>query len=139
MTKPIILLDDAGFVFRTPTPDDYRFVIHGNGKGRKRKVMIKTPHGIYSARRYMYKVYHPDWDLKGKVIHLNQDDLDFSESNLVLLTERECNNLVHFNNNLTPKNNPQLQSQAIDFVRARIAVHDLDKEGGVYHERSTKS
>lgn len=77
--------------------------------------------------------------MKGKVIHLDQDDLNFEESNLVLLTERECNNLVHFNNNLTPKNNPQLQSRAIDLVKARIAVQDLDKEGGVYHERSTKS
>lgn len=128
MTKPIVLLDDAGFVFRTPTHPDYRFVIHNNGKGRKRKVMIKTPHGIYSARRYMYKLYHKDWDMKGKVIHLNQDDLDFSPDNLVLLTEREANTLVHFNNNNIVHNNPELQSQVIQMIRASIALDELREE-----------
>lgn len=129
MTKPI----------KQPIKEIYSITIHMNGEDRKRKVMAHTDQGIVSARRAYYSLYHKDWDFKGKIIHLNQDDLNFDKDNLVLLTERECNNLVHFNNNLTPKNNPQLQSQAIDFVRARIAVHDLDKEGGVYHERSTKS
>lgn len=120
-------------------PPPKGLVIHQNGPHRKRKVMMQTEDGIFSARRYYYALYHPDWDRKGKIIHLDQDDLNFAEDNLVLLTTRECNNLVHFNNNLTPKNNPQLQSRAIDLVKARIAVCDLDKEGGVYHERSTKS
>ena len=129
MTKPI----------QSPIKEIYSLTIHNNGEGRKRKVMAITDQGIVSARRAYYSLYHPEWDMKGKVIHLDQDDLNFEPNNLVLLTTRECNNLVHFNNNLTPKNNPQLQSRAIDLVRARIAVHDLDKEGGVYHERSTKS
>jgi hypothetical protein len=129
MTKPI----------QQPIKHIYSTQIHKNGKDRKRKIMAHTDQGMVSARRAYYSMYHPDWDFNGKIIHLNQDDLDFTESNLVLLTTRECNNLVHFNNNLTPKNNPQLQSRAIDLVKARIAVHDLDKEGGVYHERSTKS
>jgi hypothetical protein len=129
MTKPI----------NKPIKEIHSLTIHNNGPDRKRKVMAHTDQGVVSARRAYYSYYHPDWDLSGKVIHLDQDDLNFDKSNLVLLTTRECNNLVHFNNNLTPKNNPQLQSRAIDLVRARIAVHDLDKEGGVYHERSRES
>lgn len=101
--------------------------IHQNGPGRKRKVMVKTPQGMFSARRYYYKLFHPRWDGKGKVIHLNNNDLDFSKSNLMLLTTRECNNLVHFNNDLI-SNNKRLQRTAISLVKLRIAIADARKE-----------
>jgi hypothetical protein len=124
MTKP--LLDDAGFVFRTPTPDDYRFVIHNNGPNRKRKVMIKTPHGIFSARRYMYKVYHPEWDMKGKIIHLDNDDLNFHPDNLICVTDRVANNLVHFNNHyISPS--PTLTRDVIKLIEAQIKFKEVTK------------
>jgi hypothetical protein len=119
MTKPI----PNKLLKCTPT-----IHIHGNGQGRKRKVMVSTPQGMFSARRYYYKMYHPRWDGKGKVIHLNNNDLDFSKSNLMLLTTRECNNLVHFNNNHIINNNPQLQREVIYLIRSGIAVEDLRKE-----------
>lgn len=101
--------------------------IHGNGPNRKRKVMIKTPQGIFSARRYYYKYYHPRWDGKGKVIHLNNDDLDFRKSNLFLLSTRECNNLVHFNNDFISS---KYQRLAISLVKLRIAIKEVkDNEG----------
>lgn len=101
--------------------------IHGNGPGRKRKVMVSTPQGMFSARRYYYKMYHPRWDGKGKVIHLNNNDLDFRKSNLVLLTTRECNNLVHFNNNFI-SNKKSLQRYGIAIVKHRILLSDIVKE-----------
>lgn len=109
-------------------PRPIRLVIHQNGPNRKRKVMIQTEGGTFSARRYYYALYHPDWDRKGKIIHLDQDDLNFDEDNLVLLSEREANNLVHFNNNLIVQNNPELQSQVINMIRASIALDELRKE-----------
>ena len=89
--------------------------------------MVRTPQGTFSARRYYYKLFHPDWDNKGKVIHLNNNDLDFSPDNLVLLTERECNNLVHFNNpflTTTPTNKEQ-QELALSLVRLRITLKEV--------------
>jgi hypothetical protein len=113
-----------------PLPDvlplPLSLTIHKNGPNRKRKVMIQTPQGIFSARRYYYALYHPDWNRKGKVIHLNNDDLDFSPDNLVLLSERECNNLVHFNNDLL-SNNPNLQKAAISLIRLRILLKEVKK------------
>lgn len=87
--------------------------------------MISTPQGIFSARRYYYKLYHPDWDGKGKIIHLNNDDLDFNESNLVLLSARECNNLVHFNNDYI-SSNKDLQRVAISLVKLKIAIKEVN-------------
>lgn len=118
MTKPI-----PHILVKGPT----QIHIHGNGPHRKRKVMVKTPQGTFSARRYYYKVYHPDWDNKGKVIHLNNNDLDFSPDNLVLLTQRECNNLVHFNNPYNNLNDKTLQKLAIKACKLRIATHDLER------------
>ncbi len=116
MTKPLPIL----------LPPPIALTIHGNGPNRKRKVMIRTPQGIYSARRYYYALYHPDWNRKGKVIHLNNDDLDFSPNNLVLLTQQECNNLVHFNNDLL-SSNPNIQQAAISLVRLRILLKEVKK------------
>ena len=120
MTKPIPAV--------LPLPTG--LTIHKNGPNRKRKVMVQTPQGIFSARRYYYALYHPDWNRKGKVIHLNNDDLDFSPDNLILLTTQECNNLVHFNNDLI-SNNPNLQQTAIALVRLRILLKEVRK----YEER----
>lgn len=118
MTKPLPSL----------LPPPVRLVIHQNGPHRKRKVMMQTEDGIFSARRYYYALYHPDWDRKGKIIHLDQDDLNFDKDNLVLLTQREANTLVHFNNNNIVHNNPELQSQVIQSIRASIALDELRKE-----------
>jgi hypothetical protein len=118
MTKPI----PAKLLKCTP-----EIHIHGNGQNRKRKVMVSTPQGMFSARRYYYKMYHPRWDGKGKVIHLNNNDLDFRKSNLVLLTTRECNNLVHFNNPYQGITNKRLQKLAIKACKLRIATNNLER------------
>lgn len=118
MTKPI----------QRPITHITGVTIHQNGPHRKRKVMAHTDQGMVSARRAYYSMYHPDWDLKGKVIHLDQDDLNFDKDNLVLLSDREANTLVHFNNQNIVLNNPELQSQVISQIRASIALQELDKE-----------
>lgn len=115
MTKPI-----PNKLVKGPTT----IHIHGNGPNRKRKVMVKTPQGIFSARRYYYKLFHPRWNGKGKIIHLNNDDLDFRKSNLILLSTRECNNLVHFNNDFI-SSNKQYQRLAISLVKLRIAIKEV--------------
>lgn len=118
MTKPI----------NQPIKEIHFLVTHLNGKGRKRKVMAHTDQGMVSARRAYYSLYHPDWDMKGKIIHLDNDDLNFQKDNLVLLSEREANTLVHFNNNNIVNNNPELQSQVISQIRASIALQELEQE-----------
>lgn len=115
MTKPI-----PNKLVKGPTT----IHIHGNGPNRKRKVMVKTPQGIFSARRYYYKLFHPRWNGKGKIIHLNNDDLDFRKSNLILLSTRECNNLVHFNNDFI-SSNKKYQRLAISLVKLRIAIKEV--------------
>ena len=115
MTKPI-----PNKLVKGPTT----IHIHGNGPNRKRKVMVKTPQGIFSARRYYYKLFHPRWNGKGKIIHLNNDDLDFRKSNLILLSTRECNNLVHFNNDFISSNKKH-QMLAISLVKLRIAIKEV--------------
>lgn len=122
MTKPI-----PNKLVKGPTT----IHIHGNGPNRKRKVMVKTPQGMFSARRYFYKKYHPHWDGKGKIIHLNNDDLDFSKSNLFLLSTRECNNLVHFNNDFISSNKKH-QKLAISLVKLRIAIKEVTNNEGRY-------
>ena len=115
MTKPI-----PNKLVKGPTT----IHIHGNGPNRKRKVMVKTPQGMFSARRYYYKLFHPRWNGKGKIIHLNNDDLDFRKSNLILLSTRECNNLVHFNNDFI-SSNKKYQRLAISLVKLRIAIKEV--------------
>ena len=115
MTKPI-----PNKLVKGPTT----IHIHGNGPNRKRKVMVKTPQGMFSARRYYYKLFHPRWNGNGKIIHLNNDDLDFRKSNLILLSTRECNNLVHFNNDFI-SSNKQYQRLAISLVKLRIAIKEV--------------
>ena len=109
-------------------PPPKALVIHKNGPNRKRKVMMQTEDGTFSARRYYYALYHPDWDRKGKIIHLDNDDLNFQKDNLILLSEREANTLVHFNNHNIVHNNPELQSKVIQSIRASIALDNLVKE-----------
>ena len=116
MTKPIT----------HPIKEIHHLTIHNNGKGRKRKVMAHTDQGVVSARRAYYSLYHPDWNLQGKIIHLDQDDLNFTPDNLILLTTREANTLVHFNNNNLVYNNPELQSMVITQIRASIALEELN-------------
>ena len=118
MTNPI----------HAPIRHIYDIAVHKNGKNRKRKVMAFTDQGTVSARRAYYSMYHPEWDMRGKIIHLDNDDFNFRKENLVLLTDREANTLVHFNNNNIVHNNPELQSQVIDQIRAGIALQELDKE-----------
>lgn len=109
----------------------YQLTIHDNGvsqdKKRKRKVLVYSRQGLVPARRFFYHLYHPRWNGQGKIIHKDQNDLNFKKSNLVLLTERECNNLVHFNNNLL-FHNKLLQQTAISIVKLRITVADARKE-----------
>ena len=126
MTKPIT----------QPIHHILGITIHENGLAHKRKVIAHTDQGIVSARRAYYSLYHPEWDFKGKIIHLDNDDLNFSPDNLVLLTERECNTLVHFNNNNLVYNNPELQSTVINQIRASIALDNLnnDLKGGEDNE-----
>jgi hypothetical protein len=116
MTKPI----------HAPIRHIYDIAVHKNGKGRKRKIMAHTDQGMFSARRAYYSLYHPDWDMKGKVIHLDNDDLNFHPNNLICVTDRVANNLVHFNNHyISPS--PTLTRDVIKLIEAQIKFKEVTK------------
>ena len=111
----------------------YYITIHDNGirndnTKRKRKVLVYSTQGLVSARRFFYHLYHPRWNGQGKIIHKDQDDLNFHKSNLVRLTQRECNNLVHFNNPYL-KTNKYMAAKLLA-IKVSIAI----KEGGEKNE-----
>lgn len=116
MTKPIT----------QPITKITALTIHNNGPHRKRKVMAHTDQGMVSARRAYYSMYHPDWDFNGKIIHLDNDDLNFDKDNLVNLTDRMANNLVHFNNHYI-SSSPTLTRDVIKLIEAQILYKEVTK------------
>lgn len=105
---------------------------HGNGKRkdgtpRKRKVLVKAKQGMVNAKHYYYAMYHPEWDGNGIVMQLNGNDTDFDKDNLILVTERECKNIVHFNTGLYFPNNKELQEVANLIATSNIKIKEINK------------
>lgn len=103
---------------------------HGNGKRldgtpRKRKVLVKAEQGMVNAKHYYYAMYHPEWNGEGVIMQLNNIDTDFSKDNLVLVSKRVANNVVHFNNDLYFKNNKDLQEIGILIAEANVKMKEL--------------
>lgn len=106
--------------------------IHGNGKRldgspRKRKILVRAKQGMVNAKHYYYAMYHPEWDGKGVIIPINGIDTDMSKDNLVLITKREANNIVHFNNDLYCPNNKELQKTGLLVAKLKIKTKDIEK------------
>jgi hypothetical protein len=67
------------------------------------------------ARRYYYKLYHPDEDITNmRILQLDMNPFNFNEDNLVALTVSQMNRLL---NNHLLSSNPLLNLQAIDVLR----------------------
>ncbi len=75
------------------------------------------------ARRYFYKQYHPDEDIKGyRILQLDMNPWNFEEENLVKVTPKIMNCLL--NNHLLSEN-PELNKLAIQ----TLELEQLTKKG----------
>ena len=81
------------------------------------------------ARRYFYRQYHPDEDIKGyRILQLDMNPWNFDENNLVKVTPRIMNCLL--NNNLL-SNNVELNRMAIQTLELEFVCKNLMKRGDV--------
>lgn len=77
------------------------------------------------ARRYYYKQYHPNEDIKGyRILQLDMDPWNFKEDNLVKVSPRVMNCLL--NNNLLT-DNPELNKTAIQTLELELFIRNIIK------------
>lgn len=96
-----------------------KIIWSSKGKNRPKIPMIRVENPEYygrvkkhiDARLYYYKKYHPQEDTKGYVIlHLDNDNTNFSEDNLVKVKQRVWNLLL---NQRLWTNNKQINQTSI--------------------------
>ena len=81
------------------------------------------------ARRYFYRQYHPNEDIKGyRILQLDMNPWNFDEDNLVKITPRIMNCLL--NNNLL-SNNVELNKMAIQTLELEFMCREVLKNGDV--------
>ena len=79
------------------------------------------------ARRYFYKQYHPNEDIKGyRILQLDMNPWNFDEDNLVKITPRIMNCLL---NNQLLSNNPALNKIAIQTLLLEEVCKKLKQRG----------
>lgn len=116
-----------------PYYEELPLVFHNNGTRkdgtpRKRKVLVKAKQGMVNAKHYYYAMYHPELDGTGVIMPLNGNDTDMSKDNLILMSKRQANNIVHFNNSLYFPNNKELQEIGNLIAEAIIKGKELENE-----------
>ena len=91
--------------------------------GRTR-VMALLGNGKHEeARRYYYKLYHPDEDIKNmRILQLDMDPFNFKDENLIAITPRVMNCLL---NNHVLSNNPELNKLAIQAIELELLTRNL--------------
>lgn len=94
--------------------------------GRTRIIALHD--GIHEdARRYFYKQYHPNEDIKGyRILQLDMNPWNFDEDNLVKITPRIMNCLL---NNQLLSNNPALNKIAIQTLLLEEVCKKLKQRG----------
>ena len=94
-------------------------------KPNVKRVMIKTEKGMEVARRYYYKLYNPNEDIKGyRIMHLDMNKFNFDKDNLIKVSATEFNCLL---NNKLLSNNPNHNRLALLTIRNEISVKKLNK------------
>ena len=77
------------------------------------------------ARRYYYQQYHPDEDIKGyRILQLDMDPWNFDEDNLVKITPKTMNCLLH---NHLLSNNKELNLLAIQTLELESLTQKAGK------------
>ncbi len=83
--------------------------------GRTRVMALLGNGEHMDARRYYYKLYHPDEDITNmRILQLDMNPFNFNEDNLVALTVSQMNRLL---NNHLLSSNPLLNLQAIEVLK----------------------
>jgi hypothetical protein len=83
--------------------------------GRTRVMALLGNGEHMDARRYYYKLYHPDEDIHNmRILQLDMNPFNFNEDNLVALTVSQMNRLL---NNHLLSTNPCLNLQAIQVLK----------------------
>ena len=83
--------------------------IHGNGKHE-------------DARRYYYKLYYPNEDIKGlRILQLDMNPFNFEKENLIAISPRIMNCLL---NNHLLSNNPELNKTAIRAIELELITRE---------------
>ena len=86
--------------------------------GRTRFMAILDNGKHKEARRYYYKLYHPDEDIKNmRILQLDMDPFNFKDENLIAITPRVMNCLL---NNHVLSNNPELNKLAIQTIKLEL-------------------
>ena len=94
-------------------------------KDRPNRVRIMALHdGKHEeARRYFYRQYYPDENIKGfRILQLDMNPWNFEKDNLVKITPRIMNCLL--NNNLLSKN-AELNKMAIKTLELEFLCKDI--------------
>lgn len=91
--------------------------------GRTR-VMALLGNGKHEdARRYYYKQYYPNEDIKGyRIVQLDMNPFNFAKNNLVKITPRAMNCLL---NNHLLTNNVELNKVAIQTIELELLCRGL--------------
>ena len=93
-------------------------------------VKIKALQGVVPANQYAYWYYHDDYVPNKDYVPIFLDDnpLNTSKDNIVLISTRELKNLAHFNINNFVSGDADLQSDAINLTKLHIKLKDITKE-----------
>lgn len=92
--------------------------------GRTRIMVLYGDGKHEDARRYYYKKYHPNEDIKGfRILQLDMNPFNFKKSNLVKLTPRVMNCLL---NNHLLSNNAKLNKLAINTLELEFLTKRSD-------------
>lgn len=91
--------------------------------GRTRVMALLGGGKHEDARRYYYKQYYPNEDIKGyRIVQLDMNPFNFAKNNLVKVTPRVMNCLL---NNHLLTNNVELNKVAIQTIELELLCRGL--------------
>ena len=113
-----------------PTPYKQKDGYKKDGTPRRAKWKIKALQGVVPANQYVYWYYHNEYTPNKDYVPIFLDDnpLNTSEDNIVLISIRELKNLVHFNINNFVSGDADLQTDAIALTKLHIKLRDITEE-----------
>lgn len=115
---------------KIPTPYKQKDGYKKDGTPRRAKWKIKALQGSVPANQYVYWYYHNDYTPNKDYVPIFLDDnpLNTSKDNIVLISTRELKNLVHFNISNFVSGDANLQSNAIALTKLHIKLRDITEE-----------
>lgn len=85
--------------------------------------MIKTEKDWEEARRYYYKQYHPNDEIKGfRILQLDMNPYNFKKENLIKVTVKEMNCLL---NNKLLSNDAEYNKLALLTIKNELLTKEV--------------